>query len=172
MPTLAACVSALLGHPDPKLHSQAPASSCFISSFSGMSWMAALIFSRMASTWLCHFRLQCLLSTSQSARQAGGKQGVSWEKGLTLPPPRLPYGARWRKTSSPCVPSPPSRWAKRWDKIPVPSPGLGRAGGERVRGSPRCCLGWGNPPRHRGGWCWGHALPHSGVTNPPGEGQE
>lgn len=101
-PTLAACTSALRGTPDPRLHSQAPASSCFISSFSGMSWMAALIFSRMTSTWLCHFRLQCLLSTSQSARQMRGreKQGVSWERdpgcvwGLTrrglLPPLRLP----------------------------------------------------------------------------------
>lgn len=52
-------------HVAPK-HSQEPESSWAISSLSGMSWMAALIFSRIVSTRLCHFRLQCLLSTSQS----------------------------------------------------------------------------------------------------------
>lgn len=130
-PTLAACTSALRGTPDPRLHSQAPASSCFISSFSGMSWMAALIFSRMTSTWLCHFRLQCLLSTSQSARQMRGreKQGVSWERdpgcvwGLTrrglLPPSGCPAMEA------------ESRGPGRGDKHRDKAPDLGRAGGER-----------------------------------------
>lgn len=44
-----------------------PERSALISSFSGMSWMAALIFSLITFTALCHFRLQCLRSTSQSA---------------------------------------------------------------------------------------------------------
>lgn len=45
---------------------QEPDKSCLISSFSGMSCMAALIFSLMVFTVLCHFRLQCRRSSSQS----------------------------------------------------------------------------------------------------------
>lgn len=45
---------------------QEPDRSCLISSFSGMSWMAALIFSLITCTALCHFRLQCRRSSSQS----------------------------------------------------------------------------------------------------------
>lgn len=50
---------------------QDPERSSLISSFSGMSCIAALIFSRMLITALCHFRLQCRRSTSQST-------GDSW----------------------------------------------------------------------------------------------
>ncbi len=45
---------------------QEPERSCLISSLSGMSWMAALIFSLIAFTALCHFRLQWRRSSSQS----------------------------------------------------------------------------------------------------------
>lgn len=37
---------------------QEPERSCLISSLSGMSWMAVLIFSLITFTALCHFRLQ------------------------------------------------------------------------------------------------------------------
>lgn len=46
---------------------QDPERSCLISSFSGMSWMAALIFSLMSLTAFCHFKLQWRRSRSQSA---------------------------------------------------------------------------------------------------------
>lgn len=45
---------------------QEPESSFLISSFSGISWMAALIFSLISFTALCHFRLQWRRSRSQS----------------------------------------------------------------------------------------------------------
>lgn len=48
-------------------HLQEPERSCLISSFSGMSWMAALIFSLISLTAFCHFKLQWRRSTSQSA---------------------------------------------------------------------------------------------------------
>lgn len=47
-------------------HLQEPERSCLISSFSGMSCMAPLIFSRIDFTTLCHFRLQWRRSSSQS----------------------------------------------------------------------------------------------------------
>lgn len=58
------CVGALRDLQDPER-------SCLISSFSGMSWMAAFIFSRIVMTALCHFRLQCRRSTNQSVNRTG-----------------------------------------------------------------------------------------------------
>lgn len=46
---------------------QEPERSCLISSFSGMSWMATLIFSLISLTAFCHFKLQWRRSKSQSA---------------------------------------------------------------------------------------------------------
>lgn len=101
--------------PSPRPHSQAPSSSCFISWFSGMSWMAALIFSRMAWTRLCHFRLQCLLSTSQSAvRGSAGTAAL----GGAQPDGVTPRGSR-------------GSHPQHRDKAPAPSQAPGRAGGER-----------------------------------------
>ena len=67
-------------------HSQDPESSWAISWLSGMSWMAALIFSRMVNTRLCHFRLQCLLSTSQSIAQT---------QIIAFPWPKLHHSFKW-----------------------------------------------------------------------------
>lgn len=55
---------------DIKSDPQEPERSCLISSFSGMSWMAALIFSRIAMTALCHLTLQWRRSSSQSVHRA------------------------------------------------------------------------------------------------------
>lgn len=58
---------------------QEPERSCLISSFSGMSWMAALIFSLISLTAFCHFKLQWRRSTSQSADTKSLSTPVDWK---------------------------------------------------------------------------------------------